>query len=307
MARPKIPFLKYKNGAFLFSGILIIIGIFSLFLNGLNLGIDFTGGTIIHLRLTEGYAMEEVREVLSPFGQEGAPLQRAGHSATGGGDEVIIKTPSLDDSTRNEIIEAFKERWPGMTSEDILRVDNVGALIGKELTKEAFLALLIAAVGMILYITLRFEFRFALAAIITLIHDAFLILTIFSIFRIEINSPFIAAILTTIGYSINDTIVIFDRIRENLKYRRNRTIGEVVNDSINESIIRCINTSTTTLIVLISLFIAFNYFVGGMDLKVFALALLIGVISGTYSSIFIAGPLWFLWKPAEGKKQKAPA
>jgi preprotein translocase SecF subunit len=307
MTLPNIPFLKHKNYAFLLSGIIIIVGIVSLFLNGLNLGIDFTGGTIIHLRLAEGYSMEEVREVLSPFGQDGAPLQRAGRSAAGGGDEVIIKTPSLDELTRNEIIEAFKERWPGMTSDDVLRLDNVGALIGKELTREAFLALLISAVGMVLYITLRFEFRFALAAIIALLHDAFVILAIFSLFRIEVNSTFIAAILTIIGYSINDTIVIFDRIRENLKYRRSRTTGEVVNDSINESLIRCINTSLTTLFVLISLFIAFNYFVGGMDLKVFALALLIGVISGTYSSIFIASPLWFLWKPAEGRKQKAPA
>ena len=183
-----------------------------------------------------------------------------------------------------------------MTAEDILRIENVGAVIGKELTREAFLALAIAALGMVLYITLRFEFKFALAAIIALLHDAFIMVAIFSIFMIEINSTFIAAILTIIGYSINDTIVIFDRIRENLKTRRKKSVPEVVNDSINESLVRCINTSLTTFVVLVCLFIAFNFFIGGMDLKAFALALMVGVIAGTYSSIFIASPLWLLFR-----------
>jgi len=194
-----------------------------------------------------------------------------------------------------------------MTPEDVLRVDNVGAVIGKELTREAFLALLIASVAMVLYITMRFEFKFAVAAILALLHDVFVVLAFFSLFKVEINSPFIAAILTIIGYSINDTIVIFDRIRENLKYHRKRTILEVINDSINESLVRSINTSLTTLVVLVALFVAFNYFVGGMNLKVFALALLVGIVSGTYSSIFIASPLWYLWKLGEGKTSKASA
>ncbi|NLL21299.1 MAG: protein translocase subunit SecF, partial [Firmicutes bacterium] len=145
-------------------------------------------------------------------------------------------------------------------------------------------------------ITLRFEFKFALAAIIALLHDAFIMVAIFSIFMIEINSTFIAAALTIIGYSINDTIVIFDRIRENLKTRRKKAVSEVVNDSINESLVRCINTSLTTFVVLVCLFIAFNFFIGGMDLKAFALALMVGVIAGTYSSIFIASPLWLLFR-----------
>jgi len=194
-----------------------------------------------------------------------------------------------------------------MTSDDVLRVDNVGAVIGRELTKEAFWALLAAAVGMLLYITMRFEFKFAMAAILALLHDAFIIIALFSIFMIEVNSPFIAAVLTIIGYSINDTIVIFDRIRENLKLNRKKSTAEVVNASINENLIRSINTSLTTLVVLISLFIAFSYFVGGMDLKVFALALLIGVISGTYSSIFIASPLWLSLRQMEEKKHQKTA
>ncbi|MEW5921847.1 MAG: protein translocase subunit SecF [Bacillota bacterium] len=301
-----IPFMKYRRAAFIFSALLIIAGAVSLAVGGLNLGIDFAGGTILHLRLDEGYSMEEVREVLAPFGLEGVPLQRVGLDDDGAGNEVVIKTPELDESARRELIDAFKERWPQMTGEDILRIDNVGAVIGRELTQEAFLALVAAAALMILYITLRFEFRFALAAIVALLHDAFIIIGVFSLFRLEVNSPFIAAVLTIIGYSINDTIVIFDRIRENLKYRGSRTVEEVVENSINASLMRTINTSLTTLLVLLSLFIAFNYFVGAMDLKMFALALLIGIVSGTYSSIFIASPLWFLWRNT-GQKKKAPA
>ncbi len=306
MKKLNFPFMNYSRSAFILTGLIILIGIVSLLVNGMNWGIDFTGGTILHLRLAEGFQMDEVREVLAPFELQGAPLQRVGGSASSGS-EVIIRTPELDESARREIISAFQERWPEMTPEDVLRVDNVGGVIGKELTREMFLALLIAAAGMILYITLRFEFKFALAAILALLHDAFIVLTVFSLFKIEINSPFIAAVLTIIGYSINDTIVIFDRIRENLKYRQKRTVKEVINDSINESLVRCINTSLTTLVVVVSLFIAFNYFVGGMDLKTFALALIVGIIAGTYSSIFIASPLWYLWRTGDDKKQKVPA
>lgn len=307
MTKFNFPFIKYSRSAYLLSAVIILAGIVSLFINGLNLGIDFTGGTILHLDLEEEYRMEDVREVLASFQLDGVPLQRAGRNEVTGGNEVIIKAPHLDEPTRRELIGSFQDRWPQMTSEDVLRVENVGAVIGRELTKEAFWALLAAAVGMVLYITMRFEFKFAMTAIVALLHDAFIIVAIFSIFMIEVNSTFIAAVLTIIGYSINDTIVIFDRIRENLKLNRKKTIGEVVNVSINENLIRCINTSLTTLVVLISLFVAFSYFVGGMDLKVFALALLIGIISGTYSSIFIASPLWLSWRLLEEKKHQKTA
>lgn len=301
-----IPFMKYRRTAFIISALLIITGLVSLLAGGLNLGIDFTGGTIMHLRLVDDYSMEEVREVLAPFGLEGVPLQRVGRDEDGTGSEVVIKTPELDEAARREIIAAFRERWPQMTSQDILRIDNVGAVIGRELTREAFLALAAAAALMILYITLRFEFKFALAAIAALLHDAFIVIGIFSLLRLEVNSTFIAAVLTIIGYSINDTIVIFDRIRENLKYRGDRTVEEVVENSINANLVRSINTSLTTLVVLFALFLAFSYFVGAMDLKMFSLALLIGIVSGTYSSIFIASPLWLIWRKT-GLKKKAPA
>lgn len=306
MKKYNFSFVQHRRTAFIIAAVIIAAGIISLFLNNLNLGIDFTEGTILQLRLAKGYQMEEVREVLSPFGLDGVPLQRAGREGFTEGREVVIKAPYLAEAQRQEIIAAFQERWPEMTPEDVLRVENVGATVGRELTREAFYALSLAAVGMILYITFRFEFKFALAAILALLFDVFTVLTIFSLFKIEVNSPFIAAILTIVGYSINDTIVIFDRIRENLKrFGRKKTLAAVVNDSINESLIRSLNTSLTTLVVLVALFTAFNYFVGGMDLKAFALALLIGVVTGTCSSIFIAGPLWFSWQQAE-KRQKNP-
>ncbi len=307
MIRFNIPFLRYRRFAYIISALIIAGGLISFSLHGLNLGIDFTGGTILHLRLPEQYNMQEVREVLSPHELEGVPLQRAGGDMTEEGSEVVVKAPYLEESTRQEVIGAFQERWPDITTEDVLRVENVGAVIGEELTREAFLALLLAIAGMVLYITLRFQFRFSLAAIAALLHDVLIVLAIFSIFQIEINSPFIAAILTVFGYSINDTIVIFDRIRENLRFRQKRTLVQLVNDSINENIVRSINTSLTTLIVLISLFIAFHYFVGGMDLQAFALALLAGVVSGTYSSIFIAGPLWVSMNQRRKEGEISPA
>jgi len=170
---------------------------------------------------------------------------------------------------------------------EILRSEKVGPTIGKELRRAGILALLIAIILMVIYITFRFEFKFALAAIGALIHDILVTLSIFSIFQLEINSSFIAAILTIFGYSINDTIVIFDRIRENLKKAKKEELIPLVNKSIKETLARSINTVVTTLFVLLAL-----YFFGGETTKIFVLAMLIGITSGAYSSIFTASPLW---------------
>jgi len=297
-----VSFVKVRFWAFLFSALLILAGIVSLAVQGLNLGIDFTGGTIIHLDLKENYSMDEVRALLARYDQEGASLQRVGQNDKG--HELIIKVPHISEKQRADIIGAFRDSFPAMTAEDVLQVDNVGPVIGKELTREAFLALALAAAGMLLYITIRFEFKFACSAVLALLHDVLIIVAFFSFFQWEINSPFVAAILTIIGYSINDTIVIFDRVRENMKRERGRDLREIVDDSISQSLSRCINTSLTTLFVLLSLFVAFSFFVGGINLKVFALALLIGIVSGTYSSIFIAAPFWYSWKEWEKKRSR---
>ncbi len=296
----KFQVINYRKHAAILSLLIIVIGIISLAINGLNLGIDFTGGTVLHLRLGETFEESEVRDILAEFGLEGSFIQSVGDEGLtqGEGDEVVIRTVSLKEEERQEIIGAFQERW-SITDDDIIRVENVGGVIGEELTRSAFWALLIATLGMIAYITIRFEFKFAISAIAALVHDLIILLAVFSLFRIEINSPFVAAILTIFGYSINDTIVVFDRIRENLKEMKKYGYRDIVNHSINQTIVRSINTSVTTLLVLSAL-----YIFGGIPLRPFIAALLVGVISGTYSSLFVASPLWVTWKDWEQSKRR---
>lgn len=292
-------FVGKRKYAFIFSAVLIIAGIISLVTNGLNLGIDFTGGTIIHVNIGQEFTLEDIRATLAPIGLEGSSLQKVGIEGLGEGEkqELLIKTGSLTGEQQDDVFTALSERY-NLTEDNMLRIENVGSVIGNELKRQAWLALIIASLGMVLYITVRFEYRFAISAIVALLHDVMIVLAFFSIFRLEINSPFIAAILTILGYSINDTIVIFDRIRENMKSRRKENLAEVVDTSIRQSLRRSINTSATTLLVLITLF-AF----GGMTLRPFISALLIGIVFGTYSSIFIASPLWMTWKDAESRKK----
>jgi len=299
-----IRFVENSRWALLVSLLIIIAGIVSMSMGNLNLGIDFTGGTLIQVKIGEAFTDMQVREVLAPLGLEGSKIQHV-RSKTGEADEVVIRTAALDEEERQAVIAALQERWPQITNADILRVDNVGAVIGGELTRSAMLALALAALGMVVYITFRFEFSFAIAAIIALLHDALIVFSVFFLFQVEINSPFVAAILTIIGYSINDTIVIYDRIRENLKRYRRQDLVTIVNRSLTETLSRSINTSATTLLVLFSLVIAFYFFVGAMDLQAFILALLVGVISGTYSSVFIAAPIWVFWRQRGLKLQPA--
>ncbi|WP_041366961.1 protein translocase subunit SecF [Natranaerobius thermophilus] len=282
---------------FIVSLVILVIGLGSLMFNGLNVGIDFTGGTLLHIKIGEDYQVSEVRDIMGEHGLEDSVIQEAG------GDEaeereVIIRTVSLNEEARNEIIDSFRDSWP---ESEVLRTDNVGGTIGSELRSEAFWALLIASLGMIAFISYRFEYRFALAAIAAIIHDAFIVLAVFSIFQIEINEPFIAAILTIIGYSVNDTIVVFDRIRETLKFEKKLTLFETIQISIKRTLKRSLCTSITTLLVLISLFIF-----AGVTIRPLIIALLIGVISGTYSSIFVAANVWSILteKLAPGLSQK---
>lgn len=293
-------FVGMKKYSFIFSAVLILTGIISLAVNGLNLGIDFTGGTILHLNMGEEFSISEVRDkVLLPLGLQGAILQSArGIDIAEESHELLIRTRELSAEEQDALFQAFIQEY-GLVQEDLLRVENVGAIIGGEMTRQALLALLIASAGMLIYITVRFEFRFAIAAIAALLHDAMAVLTFFSLFQIEVNGPFIAAILTILGYSINDTIVIFDRIRENLKNRRKETYAEIVDKSIRQSLSRTINTAATTLVVVLAIFIF-----GGVTLRPFMSALLVGMIFGIYSTVFIASPIWLVWKEAQMRKAK---
>ncbi|MDW7728576.1 MAG: protein translocase subunit SecF [Bacillota bacterium] len=290
-----IDFIGNRRKAYLLSAILVIAGLLSLAVFGLNLGIDFTGGTVLHLNLGEDFSMEEVEAVLAPFEElSGASVQTVqSRDITGelAEEGVVIKAPYIEEARRDALMDAFRAKWPNLDPGD-LRIESVGAVVGSELGRQAFISLAVAVILMVIYITFRFEFKFALATIAALLHNIVVVVGIFSILQMEINVPFVAAILTVFGYSVNDTIVIFDRIRENIRHRRKSDYVAVVNESINQNLMRSVNTSLTTLFVLIALLFGFHYYIGSVDLIVFVIALILGVFIGTYSSIFIASPLW---------------
>ncbi len=292
--------IEKKKSWLLISAVIIILTLLMFLIRGLNFGIDFTGGTIIHLEVGQDFETEEIRNVLAGYGLEDSVIQDAG--GDGEDSEVVIRTVSLDDATINDVVTDMQEEFSAMPDDPILRSNSVGGIIGAELRQQAFIALGIAVVAIILYITFRFEYNFALAAITALVNDVFFVLLLFSILQFEINEPFIAALLTIMGYSINDTIVIFDRIRENRSLYKNYKEEEVVSMSLKRTITRSINTSLTTLIVLTSLFVF-----GGVTIRPFVAALLFGVLIGTYSSIFIAPNAWLLLqKRQKAKKQFSP-
>ncbi len=290
-----INFIGNRRKAYVLSAVLVIAGLVSLAVFGLNLGIDFTGGTVLHLNLGDDFSMEEIESVIAPYEElSGASIQVVqGRDLSGNmSDEgLVIKAPYIEETRRDQIMDAFRDKWPTLDTDD-LRIESVGAVVGSELAGQALLSLGVAIVLMVLYITFRFEFKFAVATIAALLHNVVIVVGIFSILQMEINVPFVAAILTVFGYSVNDTIVIFDRIRENIRHKRKSDYAEVVNESINQNLMRSINTSLTTLFVMVALLFGFHYYIGSVDLIVFVVALIMGVLIGTYSSIFIASPLW---------------
>ena len=254
----------------------------------LNLGIDFTGGDMINIEFKSDVTVAQIRDVLKEIDLEKSGIQKTGNNS------AIIRTVVLDDARQEKLLSLLKEEI-GPYDEGRLQINKVGPVIGKELTQKAILALLIASVLMVAYISFRFEWKFGIAAIIALLHDVFITLGLFSIFWWEVDSAFVAAVLTIIGYSINDTIVIFDRIRENLnKRKKGEGLKQMVNNSIMQTLVRSINTVLTVVFVLVALLL-----LGGSTIKIFTLALLIGVVSGAYSSIFNASPMWFVLKGME--------
>ncbi|MCL6634298.1 MAG: protein translocase subunit SecF [Peptococcaceae bacterium] len=279
-------FIKLRKIWYTISILVIIPGIISLFVQGLNLGIDFSGGSLLDLKFNQPAGVEQVREVLGGFGLEGASIQRSGET------DFIIRTRELSEEENAKVVQALNERLGGVT---VQRSERVGPVIGRELIMKALGALAVASVLMVIYITWRFEFKQGIAAIIALLHDALVVLGVFSIFRLEVDSAFVAAILTIIGYSINDTIVIFDRIRENmLNRKKGEALEDVINASLWQTLARSINTVLTVIFVLVALLI-----LGGATIHNLVLALLIGVSSGAYSSICNASPIWFDLKRME--------
>lgn len=271
---------------FSLSGLIIIVGLLLGMVRGFNVGIDFTGGTILEIEMHQTVAVSEIREIIDEY-DTSANINLLGTERT---TVQIRSTIDFDNKERTEIFDKFQEKYD-LTDEDFLRAEQFGPAMGKEIQRKALLAVTVAVVGMLIYITFRFELRFGLAAIIALAHDVLIVIAVYSILRVPVNSPFVAAILTILGYSINDTIVIFDRIRENLRFMKKNDYAKLANDSITQTIARSINTSITTLITIVAL-----YVLGVEQIREFALPLIAGVMAGTYSSLFIASPAWVMLK-----------
>ena len=273
-----IDFLAWRRIALIFSSVFLILSIGSWLFKDLNYGLDFTGGTLVELSYPDSANISEIRQTLVLGGFEGAQVANFGSSK-----EVLIKLPgTVSDSLGSEIVSLLSSS--SLDQEiDLRRIEYVGPQIGSELRDDGGTAMLIALAFMMLYIAFRLQSMFAGAAVIALIHDVIVVIGIFSLIQIEFDLTVLAALLAVIGYSLNDTIVVSDRIRENLRSMESDSTHEIINTSLNQTLGRTLITSLTTLLVLFSL-----YFLGGELIKNFALALIFGVIVGTYSSIYIA-------------------
>lgn len=288
------PFVGERRLAYLLSVILIAAGLITGLVRGFNLGIDFTGGTMIQLNMGQASDSRALEAFIRDQGVS-ANVTLAGDE----GESVIIKTTDfMDNSERMKLIRAIQEEYKiQMNDEGRLAesgaefIENstyIGPSVGELLKKNAVKALAVAAVGMLIYIIIRFEWMSAVTAIITLMHDVLLMCAFYGLFHVQINSPFIAAILTVVGYSINNTIVIYDRVRENKRLMKKNRMEELVDTSIRQTLSRTVMTSLTTAVAIVPL-----YLMGGSVIREFLLPLLVGILGGTYSSIFIATPLYY--------------
>tara|TARA_B100000963_G_scaffold360985_1_gene394210 strand:- start:3662 stop:4555 length:894 start_codon:yes stop_codon:yes gene_type:complete len=270
---------------------LILISLLFLLFKGLNYGVDFKGGTLIELRvLNENIKINELRNSFNKLNLEDVSVKKFGNRT-----DFIVKFKNKDLQNKNFISELKENLKSSLNDEFIFRrVENVGPKVSSELLKAGVLAICISLFAMLVYIWIRFEWQFSVGAIVALFHDIIITLGIFSIFNLEINLSIVAAVLTIVGYSMNDTVVIYDRVRENLRKYSDIKISELTNVSINETLSRTLITSTTTLLALLSIF-----FIGGEILKGFSLAMILGVILGTYSSIFIANPILVFYKVSQ--------
>ncbi len=272
--------------------IFLIIGIGSMLVRGFNLGIDFTGGSIMDLSFNKPVTVAEVRDVLKEHNLGNSIIQLESKDGAQSAQGVLIRTVVIDDGVRRAVMNDLKGKLGDF---QIQRVEQVGATIGGELIQQAVMAIVLSWVLMIGYITMRFEFKFAIAAIIALIIDVLVTLSYFSLFHMEMDSSFVAALLTVVGYSINGTIVIFDRIRENLKiHRRSESLSDMIDNSIWQTMTRTCYTVGTSLFAVVAIFLW-----GGETIRNFSFAMLVGFGSGAYTSIFLAGPLWLFLR---GKK-----
>ncbi|SCW45840.1 SecD/SecF fusion protein [Paenibacillus tianmuensis] len=293
-------FVKKRKTFYIISLLVCIVGAVVLAVSGLNYGVEFRAGT--SMDISAGQAMDKAKaeELLKSAGVE------AGVMTLGGDNNNRLSmrfNDILPEATQKQIQEKFKATYGDSVSQE---VNTVTADMAMELRNKALIAIGVASLAICLYVTIRFEWRFAIASIIAILHDAFLVISVFAIFRLEVNLPFMAAVLTTIGYSVNDKIVVFDRVRENLRFAKLKTpddLATLLNESIWQTMTRNINTVLTVLIAAVCLLV-----LGSPSIQLFALAKIVGLASGAYSSIFIAGPLWYDMKSkALGSKKSSEA
>ena len=285
-----------RNIAFAVSSVLVFLGIVAvigIMAGWANLGIDFAGGTAVQLKFDQALSIEDARKALQKHGLGEAELQEFPQDQ-----KLLIRVKTettIEDEISKQIIEVFQAEFPnhGFVVDSST---SIGPTIGKKLQEDALIAIVLSLVGIILYVAVRFEFRFGVAAAIATFHDVLVVLGIYFLLDKEITLLVVTALLTLAGYSLTDTVIVFDRIRENLRRRRRETVSDIINNGINQVLSRTLVTTLTVVLVLVPLTIW-----GGEVLHDFSLALLIGVLIGTYSSIFVASPLLLLWPGAEGK------
>ncbi|WP_394754791.1 protein translocase subunit SecF [Crenothrix sp.] len=283
MSSRNINFIGNRKIALIFSGLLMIIAIISLATRGLQMGIDFTGGTLIEVGYQKSADLTALRKTLDEIGFGDATVQNFGTAK-----DVLIRLKPREGVSGNDISAKVLEAINKTTTEpaSVRRVEFVGPQVGDDLAEDGFLALLYSTIGILIYVAWRFEWKFSVGAVIATFHDVIVTLGVFSVFGLEFDLTVLAAILALIGYSLNDTIVVYDRIRENFRDMRNTSTEDIMNLSVNVTLSRTIMTSFTVFLVLLSLF-----FLGGEVIHNFSIALLFGVVFGTYSSIFIASPM----------------
>jgi preprotein translocase subunit SecF len=299
LGKTNIDFMGKRKYAFLFSGVMVLFGIIALIQIGLgsaNLGIDFAGGTAVQLKFDQPVRIDEARKALEANGLGNAELQEFGQD-----NKLLIRvkaSTTIEEKTAERVVDIFTKEF----RDNKFVVDSsteIGPTIGKKLQQDALVAILVSLAGIILYVAARFEFRFGIAAALATFHDVLAVLGAFYVLDKEITLLVVTALLTLAGYSLTDTVVVFDRIRENLRMRRRENEETIINNAVNQVLSRTIVTSLTVVLVLIPL-----TFAGGEVLHDFSLALLWGVIFGTYSSVFVASPLLLLWPGTPGRLLK---
>jgi preprotein translocase subunit SecF len=295
----RINYMRSAKYWLVFSLILTVVSLGALGFLKLNLGIDFTGGKMLDVQYKVDLTNAQVEEAVHAVVGQNASVQEAQMKGGEAGSEWFIRTPELNEEQRTKLLDELKKHG----EYTVIGEDDVSGAVSSELATKAAIALAIAAVLQIIYVWFRFEFKFGITAVVALVHDLIITLGLLAIMRVQINSTFVAAILTVLGYSMNDTIVVIDRIRENLKFRKKgESLEDMTTRSIQEVITRSLYTGVSVQAMLISMLVF-----GGDTIWDFAMTLLIGVTAGTYSSIFIASALWLFWHQWEDKRKKKPS